>query len=99
MKTSEAFSPEAVGFTSPQPPLALGPAFLRFARAGQRLGFQYRKILTLRYTENNVRVSNLPTSTEHKETITKKRGNATSTRTLLCTPISPVLFQGFEQGP
>lgn len=30
MKTSEAFSPPAVGFTSTQPPLALGPAFLRF---------------------------------------------------------------------
>lgn len=38
MKTSEAFSPPAVGFTSTQPPLALGPAFLRFPGVWRGLG-------------------------------------------------------------
>lgn len=38
MKTSEAFSPPAVGFTSTQPPLALGPAFLRFLGVWRGLG-------------------------------------------------------------
>lgn len=40
MKTSVAFWPEAVGFTSPQPPLALGPAFLRLATHRHRLGLR-----------------------------------------------------------